>query len=79
MTIEQLRKAHQARPFSPFEIHMADGRSLTVPHPEMLMVLPPGRTIMVAKGEEDYEVVDLLLVTSLERRTNGSRKWKARQ
>jgi len=43
------------------------------------MVLPPGRTIMVAKGEEDYEVVDLLLVTSLERRTNGSRKWKARQ
>ena len=47
MTFEQLQKMHQARPFKPFDIHLADGRTLPVEHPEMLAVPPPGRTIGV--------------------------------
>lgn len=66
MTIDQLRKRHRALPFQPFRIHLADGRELDVPHPEMLAVMPPGRRLVVATGNEDYEVFDLLLVTSLE-------------
>ena len=66
MTIEQLRQMHQARPFRPFRVHMADGRHLDVEHPEFLAHSPGGRTIMIAKPDESFEVLDLLLVTSLE-------------
>lgn len=66
MTINQVRQLHQAQPFKVFQIHLADGRSLKVSHPEALAIIPPGRTIVVATGEESYEVVDLLLVASLE-------------
>ncbi len=71
MTIEQLRKMHQAQPFHPFEIHLADGRSLLVNHPECLAISPPGRTIGVGLADGTIEIVDLLLVTSLKPRANG--------
>jgi len=66
MTIAQLRKMHQARPFQPFRVHMADGRHLDVEHPEFLAHTPGGRTVMIAQPDESFEVLDLLLVTSLE-------------
>ena len=66
MTIDQLRRMHQARPFSPFRVRMADGRHLDVSHPEFLAHTPKGRTIMIARPDESFEVIDLLLVTSLE-------------
>ena len=74
MTIEQIRKMHQARPFQPFDIHLADGRSLPVSHPEVLAVAPPGRTIGVGLDDGTIEIVDLLLVTTLKPRGNGSVK-----
>jgi hypothetical protein len=61
MTIEQLRQFHQARPFRPFRIHLADSRHLDVEHPEFLAHTPSGRTVMVAKADETFEVIDLLL------------------
>ncbi|MEE9295950.1 MAG: hypothetical protein V3W34_13440 [Phycisphaerae bacterium] len=73
MTIEQLRQMHHARPFRPFRVHMADGRHLDVDHPEFLAHTPAGRTIMVARPDESFEVIDLLLVTSLEP-INGERQ-----
>ena len=67
MAIEQVRKLHQARPFQPFRMHLADSRSLDVVHPELLAISEPGRTVIVVTGDESlYKVVDLLLVTSLE-------------
>lgn len=76
MTIEQLQKMHRARPFQPFEIHLADGRMLPVEHPEMLAVPPPGRTIGVGCADGTIEIVGLLLVTSLKPRSNGSSRSK---
>jgi len=72
MTIEQLGKMHQMRPFQPFDVHLADGRALPVDHPEFLSQSPTGRTIVVGLPDGTHEVVDLLLVTSLKSRTNGS-------
>jgi hypothetical protein len=66
MTIEQLRRIHEARPFQPFTIHLADGRSLEVPHTEFLSHSPSGRTIIVYHGDDDFSIIDLLLVTELE-------------
>lgn len=71
MTIDQLKRFHQARPFTPFRVHIADGRHLDVRHPEFLAHTPAGRTIMIAADEDSFEVIDLLLVTSLEPLRNG--------
>ena len=65
MTIEQLRRAHQNRPFEPFTIHLADGREVRVRHPEFLAEFPGGRSIIVTLADQSWEVIDLLLVTSL--------------
>jgi hypothetical protein len=72
MTIEQLRQMHQARPFQAFDIHLADGRTLGVEHPEFLAQSPTGRTIAVGNADGTIEIVDLLLVVSLKPRANGS-------
>ena len=66
MTIEQLRNVHLAQPFRPFIIHMADGRSLRVPHSEFLSHSESGRTIIVHQPGEKFSVIDLLLVNELE-------------
>jgi hypothetical protein len=71
MTIDQIRQFRNAIPFRPFEINLADGRAVAVEHPEFLAVTPMGRTIGVAV-DDVIEVIDLLLVTSLKPRTNGS-------
>jgi hypothetical protein len=76
MTIKQLRKLHQARPFQPFDIHLADGRAIPVHHPEFLSQSPAGRTISIGLDDGTHEVVDLLLVTSLKPRANGSPRSK---
>lgn len=65
MRIEQLKKAHQARPFMPFTIRMADGRSFEVPHPEFLT--HSVRTIAVSDpADQTISILDLLLVTELQ-------------
>jgi hypothetical protein len=66
MTIEQLRGIHQAAPFQPFTIQLADGRSLSVPHREFLSHSPSGGTVIVYGENDSFSVVDLLLVTELE-------------
>jgi hypothetical protein len=78
MTLERLHELHQARPFQAFRVHLADGRSLDVTHPESLAYAPKARTIILVKPDERVEHVDLLLVTSLEI-TNGSRSAPRRR
>ncbi len=66
MTIEQLRNFYSAQPFQPFVMHLADGRTIPVHHPEFLAAAPSGRTITVYQPDDTLNVVDLLLVTDLE-------------
>jgi hypothetical protein len=68
---------HRATPFQPFDIHLAEGRSVPVEHPEMLAITPPGRTIGVGLADGTIEIIDLLLVTSLKPRANGARRKKS--
>ncbi len=65
MTCEQLRKVHQARPFEPFRLFLADGREFAVRHPEFLAQFPGGRSIVLTLEDQSFEVIDLLLVTSI--------------
>ncbi len=66
MTIQRLQNVHRAKPFHPFTIHLADGRSFRVAHPEFLSHSPTGRTIIVYQPDENFSILDLLLVTELE-------------
>ncbi|HET6246834.1 MAG TPA: hypothetical protein VFE47_03970 [Tepidisphaeraceae bacterium] len=66
MTVEQLKSVHYAKPFRPFTIHMGDGREFRVDHPEFLSRSPSGRTIIVYGKDDNFSVLDMLLVTELE-------------
>ena len=66
MTADHLTQMMRAQPFRPFRIHLADGRSLDVSHPDFVARSPGGRTAIVYKADETFEVIDLLLVASLE-------------
>ncbi len=79
MTVEQLRKAQQARPFQPFTVCLADGPQIRVPHPETLFVPPTAqRTFVVAESRDVYSVMDLLLVTSLDFGNSKAGRRRAR-
>lgn len=66
MTAEQLKILREANPFRPFTIHLADGRTLSVPHRDFVSQFPSGRTIIVYNPDDTYSIVDLYLVTELE-------------
>ena len=66
MTIEQLRNLYNAKPFSPFIIHLADGRQVPVLSREFMASSPSGRTVVVYQPDESMNIIDLLLVTDLE-------------
>jgi hypothetical protein len=65
MTKDQLQAIRDASPFSPFTIHLADGRSLRVLHRDFISVSPGGRTIIVYHTGEAFSVIDKLLITEL--------------
>jgi len=79
MTIAEFRKLLAARPFQPFTLHMADGRKVLVKHPEFVAVAPSGRTAIVYQPNNDFEIVDLLLVTSLKVELRRKRRTRPRQ
>lgn len=66
MRVEELVQLHKAAPFRPFRIHLADGRHLDVEHPEFLAHVPKGRIAIVMRLDETFEIIDLMLVTTLE-------------
>jgi hypothetical protein len=69
MKSEKLREAMHAAPFHPFTIHVADGRSLHVPHPDFIAIMGHGRTAFVTSPIEQtpsYFTVDVPMITQLE-------------
>lgn len=75
MRMEELKKLHESRPFRPFEFHLADGRALRVDHPEFLARSPSGRTAVLYGADDSFEIIDLLLVSTLSV-SNGERRGK---
>ena len=65
MMIERIRGLYWAKPFKPFTIHLADGRSLTVTHPEFMAFSPTERYIFVFEANGASHSVNLSLVTDV--------------
>ena len=79
MTIEQLRRAYQAKPFQPFTMRLADGSRVHVPHPEFLLPHPSnGRTVAVAVPGDAFVIIDLLLVSAIEIGNGKARRQRSR-
>ena len=64
MDIAGIREALHKQPFEPFNIALADGRSLPVAHPDFVAVHP--RRIIVIADDGSWSVVEPLLIASLD-------------
>jgi hypothetical protein len=66
MRIDELKKVKDRRPFEPYLIHMADGRRLAVTHPDAVSWGGErGRIVSYVSPRDEWEVIDIALVTSL--------------
>jgi len=81
MTPDQIRRLYEATPFRPFRVHTANGKSIDVPHPDFMHLSPTGRRLIVDDANDDCsEIIDVLLVTSLETLpANGRRRPRKRR
>lgn len=66
MNIAILRELHEARPFMPFTMTLADGRKLRVVHNEFLSFFPSGRAAMLTHHDDRFTLIDLLLIASVD-------------
>jgi hypothetical protein len=63
--LERIRELYWAKPFQPFTICLADGRSVPVSHPELLSISPSGRTVSVYQLDNSLSTINLSLVTDV--------------
>jgi len=65
MLIHEFDELMEKKPFQPFRIVTADGRTILVKSPEFAWHAPAGRIIWVAsgRGDERVHMIDLQLVS----------------
>jgi hypothetical protein len=72
MTIEAIRKLYDSQPFTPFVIHLADGRRFPVEHREFMALGPRGRTVIVYLADESFHILNVMLVTGVHAQAEAS-------
>ena len=72
MTTEAIKDALHASPFAPFVIEVAGGKRFEVQHPDFVAVSPGGRTLTLYTEGEHSVVLDVGLISQLERRTSAA-------
>jgi hypothetical protein len=66
MTVDAIRAQLEKTPFRPINLITSSGKSYLVPHPELLMFSPGGRTCLVFAGNgEYYSTLDVLTITEV--------------
>jgi hypothetical protein len=66
VTIDRLTEVLHAQPFKRFRMHLVDGGSIEARHPDFVARSPAGRTAVVYSVDDTLEIIDLLLVASIE-------------
>ena len=81
MLVDQFDELMEARPFQPFRIYMADGKSVVIKSPEFAWHAPASRTVWVAsmRNTERVHMVDLHLVTRFTVNPPGSNGRRRRR
>ncbi len=65
MDINGVRELLHRQPFEPFVIRLADGRSLSVPHPDFVALTP--RRVIVGAEDDSWSIIEPLLIVSLDK------------
>jgi hypothetical protein len=65
MDLNSIRDALRQQPFRPFTLGLADGRKVTVKHPEFVALTR--RIVVVADEDSTLTILEPLLIVSLER------------
>ena len=65
MTIQEIQRLRDAKPFEPFRVLVADGSRFDVWHPEYLGQSPSGRMITIGLDDDSFMTLDLLLVAGV--------------
>lgn len=63
-----IRDLRDQTPFRPFEIHLADGRTLTVVTADHIMISPTNQEFVLYHSDGTLDVVDAHLITSITRK-----------
>mgnify|MGYP001586763994 FL=1 len=69
MTADDIRTALHSD--KPFKVRTADGKVIKVPHQDFAALSEDGRTFIVMTGKT-WEVLDVVLITSIEMRSSPS-------
>lgn len=77
MTAETLEQLHSTRPFKGYTMHLADGRSFHVDHPDALAYRRGMRMAILLRSDGVFEHIDLFLVSSITEGNGRSRRRKA--
>jgi len=76
MTLKTLREMRDAAPFKPFEIHLADGRTVTVATADHLFFIPNNPDFLVVLPHGGFRIVDPPQLVSVGR---GAARTKGRE
>ena len=64
MNVKTLRDTVAAR--RPFKLFTADGRTISIPHPEFVAMEPTERVLFVATSDGRLETIDLFHIVGME-------------
>lgn len=68
-----LRELWHAQPFSPFFVHLADGRKLKVPHPDFFYMSPLGGQVFVSDRKDHVHFLNPLVIVSVSKSEKADR------
>jgi hypothetical protein len=72
-TTEQVQRAIRRTPFTPFTIHIADGRSYLVKHPEQVAVAG-GRELVFIGDDEGIHEIEMINITEIHTPTAAAKQ-----
>jgi hypothetical protein len=74
--VEDIRRLHEAVPFHPFSLVLADGRAFRAPHHDFLSLAPKGTAIVLwAEDGGVGSYLDSALIAEFRMEANGSKHF----
>jgi hypothetical protein len=74
MNVKSIKEFCEEKPFRPFTVHLADGRSIPVEHPEMVLYPPSGQEVMIYQPDNSFDFIDVFQITSLRQKRKPAGK-----
>ena len=63
--IERIRELYWAKPFRPFTLHLADGQSVTVAHPELMALSANTKELFVMDPDGAGRFINVPQITEI--------------